>query len=74
MILDNDFVETEPPDGGGRATVAYWISPTGTQVNASEQQIIIPASIGDELWQVLIIVPDDIMIDLAFDATAEEVL
>lgn len=73
VILDNDFAEKDPPQGGSHATVIHWLSPTGELLYPSEEQITIPASGGRETtWQVLIAVPDDIMVEVAFDAKAEK--
>jgi len=67
-IVDGNQIEYEPPIGGSSSSVLCWIAPDGTKLRGSEK-INIPVEVEGE-WQVIISIPEDIMIGIDFKAEA----
>jgi len=68
-ILDGSQKETEPPLGGSTARVIRWIDPNGIMYAGSEEVFISSDLRGN--WQVVISLPDDMMLGLELRAEAK---
>lgn len=70
-VLDSETIENEPPIGGSAAHVIHWISPSEQVFSDRESSIYIAADQPLAHWQVLILLPDDMMVNVEFAAKAE---
>jgi hypothetical protein len=70
-VLDSDVIEDEPPLGGSTAQAARWVSPAGEVFLDSDGSIFIAVSQPREKWQVLVLLPDDMMVSVELDTKAE---
>ena len=70
-VLDSQTIENEPPIGGTSARVARWISPSGQTFSDEQSSIYIAADQPLEHWQVLVMLPDDMMVNVDVMAKAE---
>jgi len=73
-VLDSNVIEDEPPLGGSMAQVVCWISPLSEVFADSNGSIYIAVSQPRESWQVIVLLPDDMMANIELDAKAEIVL
>jgi hypothetical protein len=71
-IVDGYQTELEPPIGGSYSEILYWVNPEGLILKNS-QKLHIPLDKHGE-WQVILSVPEDIMLGIDFSAVAEESL
>ena len=69
-VLDDQRLEDQPPEGGTKAAVQNWVSPDDVFYEG-EDQIYIAASVPDNGWQVLISLPDDMIVNVDLEARAE---
>jgi hypothetical protein len=67
-VLNGSQMENDPPVGGSAARVMYWISPDGTTYAGSDEIFIAPDPPGN--WQIIISLPDDMMLGVQFKAEA----
>jgi len=65
-IVDGSQPEAEPPIGASISTVLCWINPDGIKLKGSAQ-INIPSNDVRE-WQVIVSVPEDIMLGIEFSS------
>lgn len=72
-VLDSDAIEDEPPLGGSMVHTARWVSPSGEVFADSDSSIFIAVSQPREKWQVLALLPDDMMANIELTAKAEAV-
>ena len=72
-VLDSDVIEDEPPLGGSMVHTARWVSPSGDVFADSDGSIFISVSQPSEKWQVLALLPDDMMANIELTAKAEAV-
>ena len=70
-VLDSSAIEDEPPLGGSMAQIARWISPHGDVFADTDGSIFIAVSQSGEKWQVLVLLPDDMMANIELAAKAE---
>jgi hypothetical protein len=70
-VLDSDVIEDEPPLGGSTAQPARWVSPVGEMFLDSDGSIFIAVSQPRDKWQVLVLLPDDMMVSVELNAKAE---
>jgi hypothetical protein len=70
-VLDSETIENEPPIGGSAAHVVCWISPNNQVFSDRESSIYIAADQPLDHWQVLVVLPDDMMVNVDFAAKAE---
>lgn len=70
-ILDSETIEDEPPIGGSVARVVRWISPNKEVFSDRESSIYIAADQPLDYWQVLVVLPDDMMVNVDVAAKAE---
>lgn len=70
-VLDSETIENEPPIGGTAAQVVRWISPNGQTFSDKEGSIYIAADQPLDHWQVLVVLPDDMMVNVDVTAKAE---
>jgi len=70
-VLDSDVIEDEPPLGGSMAQTTRWVSPVGDVFMDSDGSIFIAVSQPRDKWQVLVLLPDDMMVSVELDAKAE---
>jgi hypothetical protein len=70
-VLDSGVIEDEPPVGAAMVHIALWISPSGEVFANTEGSIFIAASLPNEKWQVLVLLPDDMMVNIVLTAKAE---
>jgi hypothetical protein len=72
-VLDSDAVEDEPPLGGSMVRAVRWVSPNGEVFADQDGSIFIAASQPSKNWQVLALLPDDMMANIELTARAEAV-
>lgn len=70
-VLDSETIEDEPPIGGSAAHVIRWISPNNQVFSDRESNIYIASDQPLDHWQVLVVLPDDIMVNVDIEAKAE---
>lgn len=70
-VLDSETIENEPPIGGSAAHVVRWISPNKQVFSDRESSIYIAVDQPLDHWQVLVLLPDDMMVNVDVAAKAE---
>jgi hypothetical protein len=70
-VLDSETIENEPPIGGSTAHVVRWISPSGQIFSDREGSIYVASDLPLDNWQVLVMLPDDMMVNVDVAAKAE---
>jgi hypothetical protein len=72
-VWDEGRLETEPPIGARSVQALRWVSPTGEVFTDNDGSIFIASSEPTENWQVLALLPDDMMANIELTAKEEAV-
>lgn len=70
-VLDGNTIENEPPLGGSTPEVLFWRSPSDHYYEDNQNCIFISAEEQTINWEVFILLPDDIMVNVSLSAHAE---
>ncbi|GAB4523329.1 MAG: hypothetical protein OHK0046_36870 [Anaerolineae bacterium] len=70
-VIDGGSLESDPPVGGSQSEIIRWVGPDDT-IYAGSPELFVSAQSGDaqQIWAVVLSLPDDMMIAVEFDAAA----